>query len=387
MRDTLFGRTGQREHFSLGVGWKGNVPGVGSDTASLRSPAEQDSLKRKRSPTPETTEPVAPPLKRRKTPEPEASKETAVLTEEETVCQTLPPTNPDSTLAAPTGAPYDEDCQTGPCEIVQSSTMPEPTEPSLDKEPRSPIGEPPLSHPETASPDTCACGARPPVVLPTPTSSWSSLGTIVAVKPSTAFREFSGTSTAFASVFSAAAQRSPGPVWSMTDGDVTANQTASDPLAAHSYATSTQTIVTGEEDESASTELKGAKVFIKRGDRDFCEGILGHAKLLKHRQTGAERLLFRREPVMKVSVNVRMHPLVRCSFDETQGLLRVTLKEPVEDTQLEHIVVYALKRGKASRAEFAEFAKAVMSSAQSHSRVQDPAPSSTPSYPSEPPAV
>lgn len=59
----------------------------------------------------------------------------------------------------------------------------------------------------------------------------------------------------------------------------------------------------------------------------------------------AERRLavFRREPVMKVSMNVRLRPLVRCSFDETQGQLRVALMEPAEDTQQERVVVYALK--------------------------------------------
>ena len=48
--------------------------------------------------------------------------------------------------------------------------------------------------------------------------------------------------------------------------------------------------MTGEEDEDVSSELKGAKVFIKRGERDFCEGILGNAKLLKHKATGVERI-------------------------------------------------------------------------------------------------
>ena len=49
-------------------------------------------------------------------------------------------------------------------------------------------------------------------------------------------------------------------------------------------------MLTGEEDEEVETELKGAKVFIKRGDRDFCEGILGNVKLLKHKETGDHRI-------------------------------------------------------------------------------------------------
>ena len=48
--------------------------------------------------------------------------------------------------------------------------------------------------------------------------------------------------------------------------------------------------VTGEEDEEVEMELKGAKVFVKRGTRDFCEGILGNVKLLKRRDTGEERV-------------------------------------------------------------------------------------------------
>ena len=47
---------------------------------------------------------------------------------------------------------------------------------------------------------------------------------------------------------------------------------------------------TGEEDEEVEMELKGAKVFVKRGTRDFCEGILGNVKLLKRRGAGEERI-------------------------------------------------------------------------------------------------
>ncbi len=136
--------------------------------------------------------------------------------------------------------------------------------------------------------------------------------------------------------------------------------------------------VTGEEDENVANELKGAKVFIKRGERDFCEGILGNVRLLKHKDTGAERIrtcdaptlidlpltgvgcwalvvvggggggggvvsVFRREPVWKVTMSVRLRPTVLCSFDEAQGALRVTLKEPVEETQQERLVIYALR--------------------------------------------
>ncbi|KAI0675582.1 hypothetical protein C8Q78DRAFT_1005340 [Trametes maxima] len=335
---------------------------------------EQDSLKRKRSPTPEAIEPAAPPSKRRKTPEPEAAKDTSVTAEEETASQAPQPIHSDSTLAVPTDAPDGEGRQADLCEIADVATT-ESAESPLDKKSQSQISEPSLNHLGSASPGTATSGVRSPIGLSAHASSWPPSSAIVAAKPSTAFQAFSGSSTAFAGAFSAAAQRSPVPVWSTTSDDVAVDASASDPLAAHEYATSTQTTVTGEEDESVCAELKGAKVFIKRGERDFCEGILGHVKLLKHRETGAERILFRRELVMKVSMNVRLRPLVRCSYDEAQGLLRVTLKELVADTQVEHIVVYALKRGKASRAEFADFAKAVMDSVESRLRAQAPAPS------------
>lgn len=68
----------------------------------------------------------------------------------------------------------------------------------------------------------------------------------------------------------------------------------------------------------------------------FSLGIAG-------RRAESQLAVFRREPVMKVSMNVRLRPLVRCSFDEAQGQLRVALMEPAEDTQQERVVVYALK--------------------------------------------
>ena len=42
-------------------------------------------------------------------------------------------------------------------------------------------------------------------------------------------------------------------------------------------------------------------------------------------------------------MSVRLRPTVRCAFDEAQGALRVTLKEPVEETQGEQVVIYALR--------------------------------------------
>lgn len=57
--------------------------------------------------------------------------------------------------------------------------------------------------------------------------------------------------------------------------------------------------------------------------------------------------VFRRESVWKVSMSVRLRPTVRCSFDEDQGILRIVLKEAIEQDDVksadQHVVVYALK--------------------------------------------
>ena len=37
-------------------------------------------------------------------------------------------------------------------------------------------------------------------------------------------------------------------------------------------------------------ELKGAKLYVKRGEKSFGEGIPGHIKLLSHRTTSEERI-------------------------------------------------------------------------------------------------
>lgn len=48
--------------------------------------------------------------------------------------------------------------------------------------------------------------------------------------------------------------------------------------------------ITGEEDEDLKAELKGAKLFVKRGENEFSTGMLGHVKLLSHRTDMTERL-------------------------------------------------------------------------------------------------
>ncbi|KAI0358212.1 hypothetical protein OH77DRAFT_1421512 [Trametes cingulata] len=314
---------------------------------NITDEVEESSLKRKRSSSSSVMDSDVPPPKRRKTPEPEACNETA-MKEEEIVSSQAEGESIDVAQASMDNTEKN-DAQADRCMTPSESKVD--NCPSVESKP-SPGSSAATTHtPKSTLPSAYQAPA------------WPSLpSTIVAAKPSSAFQAFSSAPSAFAST-SAAFTHGP-PAWSNVVNDSAPATNESDPLAAFSYATSTQPIVTGEESEDVAAELKGAKVYIKRGDRDFCEGILGNVKLLKHKESGDERILFRREPVMKVSMNVRLRPIVRCTFEDTQGLLRVTLKEPGEDVQQEQVVVYALKRGKSSRTEFAEFAKAVMESAR-----------------------
>jgi hypothetical protein len=90
---------------------------------------------------------------------------------------------------------------------------------------------------------------------------------------------------------------------------------------------------------------------VKRGDKPFSDGMLGHIKLLSNRTTLDERIckipqlispslrcfffkkrsfvVFRREPLWKVSMNIRVHPTVRCSFVAEENVFRIVLKEAV----------------------------------------------------------
>jgi hypothetical protein len=47
---------------------------------------------------------------------------------------------------------------------------------------------------------------------------------------------------------------------------------------------------TGEEDEDVALELKGVKLYIKRGEESFSGGMTGHIKLLSHKTSSAKRL-------------------------------------------------------------------------------------------------
>ncbi|RXW22359.1 hypothetical protein EST38_g3496 [Candolleomyces aberdarensis] len=130
---------------------------------------------------------------------------------------------------------------------------------------------------------------------------------------------------------------------------------------------------TREENEDVEQELKGVKLFVKRGNKPFSSGMIGHLKLLSEKSTSTERLLFRREPLWQVSMNVKVNSTVRCSYDAEENAVRLVLKEPVisestsspkKDGALE-LVVYALKPGRACpKQDFKEFAESLLKNGQ-----------------------
>lgn len=116
-------------------------------------------------------------------------------------------------------------------------------------------------------------------------------------------------------------------------------------------------------------ELKGVKLFVKRGNKPFAEGIAGHLKLLAHKTTLEERLLFRREPLWKVSMNVRISPSVRCSYDTSDNVLRIITQEPIAEVSTDkddskaatEFVVYAMRPGRScSKKDFKEFSETLL---------------------------
>jgi len=208
-----------------------------------------------------------------------------------------------------------------------------------------------------------------------------------------AFSAFSGTASPFASFSASSPSRSSKPVWTSqentgfvssmvapnqvstsTDDDSAGPASPTRPLENGGHALeavmaskSTVEYLTGEEDEDVELELKGVKLFVKRGDKPFSDGVVGHAKLLSSKTTLDERLLFRREPLWKVSMNVRMHPTVRCTYEPEENVLRLILQELVEQPNVaqedrkKEIVVYALKPGRScSKQDFKDFATSLV---------------------------
>lgn len=185
--------------------------------------------------------------------------------------------------------------------------------------------------------------------------------------PARGFEAFANTGSAFRSNLDGASFPSfaEKPIW-WSSGSCQSKQPFENPLAAENHVKTTYTHSTGEEDEDVESELRSVKLFVKRGTKDFTDGIIGHLKLLSHKAKQEGRLLFRREPLWQVSMNVRLHPLVRCTYDPEGNALRLILKEPVEQENVppeqwtQELVVYALKAGRVPKEEFREFAKALL---------------------------
>jgi len=138
-------------------------------------------------------------------------------------------------------------------------------------------------------------------------------------------------------------------------------------LLAETPSKTTYNHVTGEEEEETEYELKGLKLFVKRGDQNFSGGMIGHIKLLSDKNTQVQRLLFRREPLWQVMMNVRLSTHVRCTYDEGEKILRLILKETVDKKDVppeqrpQELVVYAFKPGRVPKDEFNEFVQALTS--------------------------
>ncbi|KAK0489435.1 hypothetical protein IW261DRAFT_1557921 [Armillaria novae-zelandiae] len=170
------------------------------------------------------------------------------------------------------------------------------------------------------------------------------------IKSSGGFASYSGTASPFKS---SKAGSSTTPIWSRKTTSSTDRATIDRPLAV-SRATEvprecTVPHLTGEEDEEVASDIKGVRLYIKRGQKDFTTGMLGHVKLLSNKTSENQRLLLRRDPLWQVTMNVRLTPAVKCIFDEEDLSLRVILAETVEreDVPVEQwaheVVVYALK--------------------------------------------
>ncbi|PBK60641.1 hypothetical protein ARMSODRAFT_723191 [Armillaria solidipes] len=191
------------------------------------------------------------------------------------------------------------------------------------------------------------------------------------IKFSGGFASYSGTASPFKSI---EAGSSTTPIWSHKNASSSTDRATIDRPLAVPRATEVPREcavphLTGEEDEEVASDIKGVRLYIKRGERDFTSGMLGHVKLLSNKTSENQRLLLRRDPLWQVTMNVRLTPAVKCIFDEEDLSLRVILAETIErdDVPVEQwvheVVVYALKPGRScSKQDFREFAASLLAS-------------------------
>lgn len=183
------------------------------------------------------------------------------------------------------------------------------------------------------------------------------------------FASYSGTVSPFKTIKAGSSTTS---IWSHKNVNSTTDRATIDrPLGPPTEAPRESTVphLTGEEDEEVASDIKGVRLYIKRGERDFTSGMLGHVKLLSNKTSQNQRLLLRRDPLWQVTMNVRLTPAVKCIFDEEDSSLRVILAETIEreDVPVEQwareVVVYALKPGRScSKQDFREFAASLLAS-------------------------
>lgn len=273
--------------------------------------------------------------------------------------------------------------------VVATPAAEPPRTPSPSLEESAPKAPPP-QHPAPASP---ALPSKPlPATRPTTPQPSASFG---SPNPSRGFASFAGSTSPFASfnksqsplknsrsIWSANFEEEPSDASPSRLPDISKPSTLHVVPKKHAIAAvepaskpATFTHITGEENEDVELELKGVKLYVKRGSKPFSDGMVGHIKLLSDKETLEERLLFRREPLWKISMNIRVKPTVRCTFDAEEGVVRLVLKESVgsqeagseaqsgakEPTQ--EVVIYALKPGRScSKQDFKEFAESLLQS-------------------------
>lgn len=79
--------------------------------------------------------------------------------------------------------------------------------------------------------------------------------------------------------------------------------------------------VTGEEEEDVEEEIKGVKLFVKRGNKPFASGMVGHLKLLVDRKTGKERLRASITPLIACDLSLT-RDFCQCSDANLSGKCR-----------------------------------------------------------------
>ncbi|KIJ21024.1 hypothetical protein PAXINDRAFT_6801 [Paxillus involutus ATCC 200175] len=405
------------------------------DSDDGESDAEQQSRPMKRSKTPPTDQ--------RETDEDEWEVIVAPPTYEEAVA--LPQPNE---LVQDSSAPQEDNSSQRDTTPIRENTPHIDITPSLHAE-RKVAEEEPCSTPHSLQPNPLPNGPealpeRAKIPSPKPAAA-------ITPRPANPFSSFASSSSPFAS-YSSATGASPfglagktvksTPAWRCgkeNAGDVSAETTPANALApspnnALSPATTepsstpvqnknaieagsrTQALtqassfVTGEEDETVVADLKGVKLFTKRGRKEFTDGMYGHIKILsrssplsappnttdeasQENTKPRTRLrkspphhtlvlqvvkrrsarLFRRDPLGQVSMNIGLCSRVRCHFDAAENILRVILMEQVMDGEesKEDVVVYALKPGRSQKPDFQSFAKTLCDNEELKSR---PAP-------------